>query len=172
MIYQCSNCSIIHNVSKPIASNKCGKCGGWLAQIDRTPDPISYVDSLGFREEVKQMDRIGPTSPSRQIYRKPDVTTEASKEKKINREGLMNSGRQNPPILPFIPANRRGQVLKETVQNTNQRGEQPAPKTGSPNRQDQSYSLMNPILPFSPGIVQANRIRVSSRCSTLPGRKD
>ena len=139
MIYQCSGCSMIHNVSKPIASNRCGRCGGWLAQIDRTPDPISYLEGLGSREEVKQTGRVVSIPPSVQIYRKPDITTKASEKKGISGEIPLHLRRTQSPAIPsFIPANRRDQVLKETVQSTSQRGEEATPKTESPNRQDQS----------------------------------
>ena len=81
--YRCSSCSSFDTASRPIASNRCRRCGGWLARIDQTPDPISYVDGLGSRGRIKQMDRVVPIPPLGQIHQKPDVGTETRKEDRI-----------------------------------------------------------------------------------------
>ena len=137
-LYQCSVCSMIITVSKALTSPKRGKCNGWLAQICQPPDPVSYLlKGLDFREKVKQMDRVGPILPSRQIHQKSSVTTEASKEKNINGESLLNSGRiQNTPIPSSLPVNRPPQTLKEILHNARQREEERTPKTGSSDLQD------------------------------------
>lgn len=105
MIYQSSGCFRIITDAESLTTPKCGKCNGWLAQIDQTPDPISYVDGLGFGERIKQTDSTGPISPSGQTYQKPDVRTEARKEKRISTEIPWYLQRtQSPAIRSFRPA--------------------------------------------------------------------
>ena len=137
MTYRCGGGCGITNVAKPLIFPKCGKCGGWLDQLDRTPDPISYVDSLGSREEVKQMGTASPILPSRQVHQKPRITTEGSGGRNINREGPLHPRRTQGPSLPSSsPVNRPLLILEEALQNINQRGEGPTPKAGSASLHD------------------------------------
>ncbi len=137
LIYQCSGCSMIITVSKPLTSPRCGKCNGWLARICQTPNAVSYLEGLGGRQKLRQMDTVGSALPSRQVYQKPSVTADPSGKKNINGEGPLNSGRiQSASIPSSLPVNSPPQILKETMQNTSQRQEETTPKTGSPTLQD------------------------------------
>ena len=138
MIYRCSGCFRILTVPKPLPSPRCGRCGGWLAKICQTSNQVSYLpEGIGVRENVKQMNRVGPILPSGQIHQKPSVITEASGEKNMNGESPLNSGRiQSPSIPSFLPVNRPSQTSKETMQNTRQREEESTPKMESPSLAD------------------------------------